>query len=250
MTFSYCPNIYTGDLPPAAVRAAVKHALKEFPNESCGAIIGSKYVRFKNESETPENHFEIKDSRWFDAYVDGRVRCLVHSHNDWPRATVEDQTQQQELGVPSLVINLKHRSLIDCILLGGNEKVPLEGRPFFYGIFDCLALVSDYMLETRNIVLPNPPHDWEFWAKGENPIEQMIDTNKEIPFTPVNKGGIQEGDVLLYNIWGTRYINHMGVCCSNNGLILHHFLNTLSGKYPVSYGRKYLLNERIMRPNI
>lgn len=242
--FKYLPNIYTANLPETAVQAAIAHAMADFPNESCGSIINGAYVAFKNESPEPERHFEIKDQTWFDHYVTGEVDCLVHSHNDCNYASVPDQTQRQELAIPSMIINLRQRSLLDCIVAGAEPEVPLLGRPFFYGVFDCLALVSDYMLRTRSLVLPNPPHEWEFWAKAENPIERYIDSYEGGQLFEVPNNKVEEGDILVYNMFGTKFINHMGVCVGD-GLILHHFYNNVSGNYPISYGRKYL--RRVMR---
>ena len=244
--FKYRPNTYTADLKDIAVYDAVEHAKSEFPNECCGAIIEGDYVPFKNESENPDNAFVISDPVWYDAYIEAKIDCLVHSHNDWDKASLVDQEQQQELMIPSLIINLRNRSLLDCIVFGTKTPAPLEGRPFFYGAFDCLALVGDYVFQETGFRLPNPPHEWEFWAKAENPIEQMIHSNNEIPFVEIDKSvPKKKGDILLYNMFGTRFINHMAVVWNDQGEVLHHLLNNVSGRYPITYGRKYL--QKVMR---
>ena len=242
MKFKYNPNIYTGSLDPVAVHDAIEHAKEMFPNESCGAIINDEYIRFKNESDTPESQFEIKDSLWFSLYVNDEIDCIVHSHNDYNKASLLDQQQQQELCIPSLIINLRNRSVIDCIVFGEDKIVPLEGRPFFYGVFDCFSLVRDYLKLNHDVIVPNPPHEWEFWADGIDLIEQSL---SESPLIEIDLAGPYElGDVLFYNHGGTKYINHMAVICGKS-LAMHHVLNNCSGKYPIMFMRKYLT--KVMR---
>lgn len=243
MRFKYNPNIYSGDLDPVAVHDAIEHARAEFPLESCGAIIDDVYVPFVNTSHTPEAFFVVSDPVWFRAYTEGRVDCIVHSHNDVNRASLSDQQHQQELQVPSLIINLRNKSVIDCIVFGLEKEAPLEGRPFFYGAFDCFSLVRDYLKLEHNAVLPTPPHEWEFWVRGENPVEQMIHDDKTLPLTmlPQIPPSYNIGDVLLYKDGGTKHINHMGVVCGA-GLVLHHTQRRISGKFPITYIRKYLTN--------
>jgi proteasome lid subunit RPN8/RPN11 len=243
--FSYNPNIYIGALPQAAVDAAVAHAKEQFPLESCGAIIAGAYVPFVNASENPENSFAITDPLWFELYMDGSIDCLVHSHNDYNMASLLDQQQQRELDLPSLIINLRQRSLMDCIVFGETVPAPLEGRPFFYGAFDCISLVGDYLVSVDRNPLPNPPHEWEFWARGERVFEDIIESDASLNLKEVPAKDFRDGDILLYNMFGTRYINHIAVVCGNNGEVLHHMYRHISGRYPINYCRQYLI--KVMR---
>jgi len=125
MTFKYCPNIYIGNLNEEVVDEAIEHAKEEFPNECCGIISEDKYIKFKNDSETPEESFEITDLLYYDLYVDNKIDCIVHSHNDSNRASKVDQIQQKEIDLPFMIINLRNRSLMDCIVFGEKEHAPL-----------------------------------------------------------------------------------------------------------------------------
>jgi proteasome lid subunit RPN8/RPN11 len=238
MTFSYNPNTYTADLSPQVVADAQAHALECFPNESCGAVIRDRYIRFENESTEPDHHFIITDPAWYVSYENDEVTCIVHSHNNCNYASVPDQAQQQELDIPSMIINVQDNVIKDCIVFGG-KPAPLLDRPFFYGAFDCLALASDYLLATKGQPLQNPLREWEFWARAEPVFETDLANNTEIPLVAASIKDIQDGDVLFYNIGGTKYINHIGVSCGN-GEVLHHFFNRISGTYPLTYFRKYL----------
>lgn len=239
--FKYLPNIYIGSLPQIAVDEAVAHAREQFPLESCGAVISGKYIRFENVAwEDHSDSFEIMDDRWFDAYMNGLVDCLVHSHNNYPMASVLDQVQQQELMVPSLIINMRSGSLQDCILFGEETAPPLEKRPFFYGVFDCLTLVRDHLLSMTDIVLPNPPREWEFWARAEPVFEDAIEAS-DLSFTIFDSGdkhNFQPNDILFYSMYGTKYSNHIGIV-ESRGLVLHHYAGHLSGRYPINHGRMY-----------
>lgn len=241
MTYTYNPNIYTANLDDTAVAAAIAHAKAEFPNEACGAIIEGVYVQYENKADDPSKEFLIDDPSWYENYSEGRVECLVHSHNDCNRATFVDQSVQTELMLPSLIVNLRNRSLMDCIVFGQEELAPIDGRPFFYGAFDCMTLVRDYYRFHYDIVLPMTPHGWEFWARGENLFEQTLESDTTISRTEVPVTDVREGDILFYNMFGTKYINHVGVACSDLGEIYHHVSNHVSGKYPINYGRKYLM---------
>ena len=241
--YKYNPNIYIANLNQSAVDNAIQHAMDEFPNESCGAIVNGTYIRFINESSDPSNSFEIKDDRWFEYYVANKIDCLVHSHNNSRVASVLDQIQQRELDIPSLIINLKHKSLMDCIVFGNKDIPPLDGRPFFYGAFDCISLVDDYIYTKYKVHIPHPPHEWGFWSEGKNFFESYID--ETIPFRDVPITEIKVDDILFYNIDGTRFINHIAVVASDNGEVYHHMYNSVSGKYPITYNRKYL--RKVMR---
>jgi len=244
--FKYLPNIYTGSLNPSAVLKAMQHARDEYPCEACGAIVDDHYIPFWNQSVDSSSCFVIDDPEYFKLYTDGQIQALHHSHNDWPRATKIDQAQQIETDIPWLITNLRKGSVVDCILLDPSNPPPLMDRPFFYGIFDCMSLVHDFILQERGIDLPAHPHDWEFWINGETVFEDAIDEIKDI-FEVVKDNNLKRGDLLLYNIGGLKSVNHIGVVYEDNNLVLHHFLNRLSGVYPINIERRYLLSDKILR---
>jgi proteasome lid subunit RPN8/RPN11 len=233
--FSYNPNQFIGNLDLVAVEHAKQHARDAWPEESCGAIANGQYLRFENESDDPLTTAEIKDPRWFHHYMNDDIECMVHSHNDFPLASKADQEQQIELDIPSLIINLKNQSVMDCILLG--TDAPLIGRPWFYGVFDCVSLVKDYVMFNRQIELPRRPHDFEFWLTDDMFEKELRET--DIKYHSVDIGNIEVGDLLFYAVGGTKNINHIAVV-SGESLVLHHFLNRVSGEYPLNFQKKYI----------
>lgn len=230
------------------VNAAVRHAQDEFPNESCGAIINGHYERFENKAEDKENHFVISDDDFKRARIEGRVDCVIHSHNDRDRASHQDQIAQIESDIPFGIINLRNKSPMQVVFWGDSlEQEPFEGRPFFYGVWDCVRLVRDYIYQNTGILTPNEAHEWAFWMKGQPYFENLINSD-DFPYTYIDINEIQPGDLLLYNLMGTKVISHVGVYIEQSKA-LHHFVNQLSGYYSIEYERKYLRGILRYNPN-
>ncbi len=220
------------------VDAAIEHAKEMFPLESCGAVIDNQYIRFKNCAQKPEEHFLINDPAFSLAHLSGKVKAVIHSHNDCPRASKEDQRQQQALDVPFGIINLRNRSVLHVVFFGDSlPKEPLEGRTFFYGVWDCYDLVREFIRQRFNLVAPNPPRNFAFWKRAESVFEQFI-KDGILPFKRVELEDVRPDDILFYTIHGTKYINHCGVM-RENGLVLHHLYNQISKTYPAENHWEY-----------
>lgn len=239
--FQYNPYIYNPGFDKRCINAAIRHAREDWPNEACGAIIDGHYKRFDNKAPDKSNSFLINDPHFNQAYIDGKVKVVIHSHNDWDKASVEDQEQQKALEVPFGIINLKHKSIQHITFWGDSLPIaPLEGRFFFYGAgFDCIGLVRDYVFKTTGYRPPSPSHEWAFWLKGKSYFEEHIYGN-DMPYYFIDLEDVKPGDVLLYNLMGTKYINHCGIFLNTRGEVLHHFHNQLSGRKPMSFERRYL----------
>jgi hypothetical protein len=69
--------------------------------------------------------------------------------------------------------------------------------------------------------------------------------NQDLAFYEVPIKDIKKHDILLYNIDGAKYINHVAVVTSDRGEVLHHIIRNVSGIYPINYNRKYL--RKVMR---
>jgi proteasome lid subunit RPN8/RPN11 len=225
--------------PDDCIKDSIDHAREVFPDESCGAIIDEKYVRFENKADDKSEGFMIKDDFFDQAYIDGHVQCVIHSHDDYPMATFDDQVQQLQLEVPFGIINLKNGSVTHYVFWGDTLPIePLEGRHFFYGVWDCYGMIRDYIKLNHNIIPPNPARDWVFWYKGAKVFEDFIQDGT-MPFEYIEIEEVQTGDFLLYNIEGTKYINHIGVML-DNGLAMHHLANEISRPLPITVYREFL----------
>lgn len=218
---------------PQAIEDACNHALEQFPNESCGAVINDEYVPFPNMAQDPEKQFLIKDKAFDAAYATGQVQAVIHSHNNYDMASKEDQARQIALNVPFGVINLVNRSVTHVVFWGDSlPREPFEGRTFFYGVWDCYSLVRDFILEKFHVAAPNPARDFGFWLRTESVFEQYIQKGL-LPFRQVDLPEVQPDDILFYNIHATRFINHCGIM-RENGLVLHHLYNYVSKTFPAS----------------
>lgn len=222
-----------------SIKAAIRHAYDEFPNESCGAILNGKYVRFENRAEDPSSNFLIQDSHFARAYAADAVDCVIHSHNDHNMASFEDQRQQLELGVPFGIINLGVNRPQHVVFWGDTLPIePIEGRDFFYGVWDCFALVRDYVRINTEWTPPNPPRSWDFWNEGVSMFEEHIN-KKTMPYQFVEIKDTIPGDVLLYSVHHRKYINHCGILVEGDKVI-HHLPKHKSQKFQMSYLRPYL----------
>jgi len=233
--------------PQDVVDEAIKHTREDWENESCGAVIDGEYVRFQNEADDKSNTFLIQDTDFTNAYIDGKVEAVIHSHNNYPMASQEDQQQQVALDVPFGIINFKNGSVTHVVFWGDSLPMePLEGREFFYGAWDCYGLVRDWLRINTGMLPPSPAREFPFWHKGISMFENFIEDGT-MPFYYVDEHDIQPGDILLYNIYNTKYVNHCGVYLNNDGETLHHLYNKLSGRYPIMHNRQYLM--KVMRHN-
>lgn len=234
------------------INDAIEHAKEDWPNEACGAIINDKYERFENKAhlrgENKSDSFLIKDNDFNLAYINNEVQCVIHSHNDYNKASKQDQIQQTEMEIPFGIINLKNKSVIHVVFWGDNIRIePLKGRQFFYGVWDCLGIVRDYYRLNYNIISPNPARDFAFWFKGVSMFEEYTKENM-MPFNYVEVDNAQPGDVLFYNIHGTKYVNHCAIYLKQD-LVLHHLDHEISKTYPMTYYRQFLMKVMRFNPN-
>ena len=237
--FKYHPFTYNPLFSQDIINDACVHSRQDWPNESCGAVIENRYIRFENKSDNPLNSFLIDDPIFFNAYIDKRVQAVIHSHENFPMASVEDQKQQMELDIPYGIINMKNRGITHIVFWGdGVPTAPLMDRFFFYGVFDCFGLMRDHLKTTKNILMTNPTREFAFWHKNVSMFEKFI-FEDDIPLKLVDKKDIQPGDYVLYNIYGTKYCNHIGIV-ERKDLFMHHFYNEISKRYPASYFWEYL----------
>lgn len=221
------------------VPAAIDHAKTCWPNEACGAVIDGVFIPFENRAADPGQTFLIQDGAFDEAYRQGRVQCVIHSHNDYPHASQEDQQQQQALDVPFGIINMRNKSVMHVVFWGRDlPREPLVGRQFFFGVWDCFAVVRDFIRERFRVVAPDPPREFGFWFREERIFEQFMGPG-QLPFRQVDLRDLRPDDILFYGRNGTRNINHCAVM-RDNGLALHHFQNQISREFPAVYEREYL----------
>ena len=70
-----------------AIDGAIEHCRLKWPEEGCGAIINDEFVPFENEAEDKEKDFLINDNRFYEEYENGKIQCVIHSHENSPHAS-------------------------------------------------------------------------------------------------------------------------------------------------------------------
>ena len=214
------------------------HALAEYPRECCGIIERGEYVPLANIHETPETDFRLDSAVW----CSHDVEAVVHSHPDAPdEPTASDMASQIETAVPWVLCSVSCGAVSTPYAWGTDGCVPpLIGRGFRHGPSgtddkgDCYALLRDYYLLERGVVLPEFPRDNEWWKQGKDLYSDCfalagfrdlgaLDTPKP-------------GDVVLMSIYGpvltaaARYVRMY--------MVLHHLHGRLSRREPACLWRK------------
>ena len=210
-------------------KSAIAHAIDEYPKESCGVIVNNKYIRCRNVHSTPETDFKMCPEDYLAACDIGEVQAVIHSHPDLPAKPSElDISQCKESGVPWGIVSIVEGKHKDSFWMSPNEKTPLLGRPYIWGLYDCLSIVLDYYKYEHDIDLGdfNRPKDW---TKHKSPLyEQGLSANG---FFRVDSP--KDGDVILMQLCGD-YASHAGIYLESGklkcedvgypvtGCIIHH----------------------------
>jgi len=222
-----------------AVFDARKHALAEYPLESCGLVVGGEYLPRKNTASRPEEAFRIAPQAWAAAERQGEVQCVIHSHPNQARTPEEtypteaDMRGQMDTDLAWGIIPVINGAVFAPFFWGGETPVPdLYGRLFRRGIADCFALVRDWYRVERGVLLPNHPRPDEWWAAGHDLLEVNF---RDAGFERIEDGP-QVGDVAMMQVASDK-VNHCGVYVGN-GLLLQHLTNRVSGTTPLHRWRK------------
>lgn len=210
------------------IKKATEHAIKEWPNESCGFIVDNNYIPLENIHGEPLHDFRISEEDYLH-YVDD-IQCVMHSHNDIPHCSSKDMEQQIATALPWGIINLKMGNYANHWFWG--DQLPIQdyiGRPFHYGTYDCYSLIRDFYKQEYDILLPNAPRDFDFWFQGKNLFADYLAPKfKNGEFYIVSSWKeLKRGDILLSKMNTSKVWNHSGIYIGDNR-IMHHFENKLS----------------------
>lgn len=210
-----------------AIKAIKEHAVRDYPKESCGFIVNGDYVPMWNESEEPERAFSISQHEYLN-YADAGLEAVVHSHPDGPlSASKMDMEQCQASALPWGILITDGEICSDLVWMDDNDRPPLIGRNFVWGVTDCYTLIRDYYLEEFGVFLKEFPREDQYWLKeGIGYLEQY----EEGGFYRVPLSDAKPGDLFLAKIL-SPVENHGGVIVTNT-TILHHLYGRLS-KYDV-----------------
>jgi len=230
---------------PEIIEAAKAHALREYPNESCGVILGDEYVECENISPTPKIAFAIARERELEFFSSGLLRGLIHSHtNGVPHPGKSDMEGQIASNIPWGILNTNGQQARDPWFWGTGVPIPpLEGRGFRHGPSgtdnrgDCYALIRDWYRLNRNITLIEFPRDYPWWDRNENMYAENFAKAgfESLDMTQAPKFFLTPpvlGDVFLVRTT-KRFPTH-GAIYLGNELFLHHYEGQLSISAPLN----------------
>jgi proteasome lid subunit RPN8/RPN11 len=213
---------------PATYAAAMEHAAKCAPRESCGLIVvvRGREIYHPCFNLSGEREFILDPAGYAQAEEIGEITAVVHSHvNGVVLPSDADKRGCEISGLPWYIVGYPDGAVGQLAPCGW--KAPLIGRQFHYGIMDCYTLAVDYYKE-RGITMPvvNRSEGWEargedFWGKGG------LDKLEACGFKLV-KDGPKEHDFLLFQVF-YPVPHHFGVMVED-GFFLHHVKDRLSSK--------------------
>lgn len=214
----------------ATLEAIKKHAMAEYPKESCGVVMADGYHPLLNHSPTPEEAFECT-TQIAPLLAAERVLALVHSHPDGPdHPTDYDMKQQVVMDIPwGICACTATAALAPFFWHDDFDPPPLLGRNFRWGPSgtdnrgDCAALVRDYYRLNHGVRLKEFHRDDRWWTvPGASYHANLLAAG----FVPIDPRYVEVGDVFLAAIRSSSP-NHAGIYIGN-GRIMHHLTNRLS----------------------
>lgn len=228
----------------------VKEAgIRNYPNEACGLIYakGKKAipVECKNVSLEPEHNFIISAEDYASTMSLGEIVGCWHTHCNTDARPSDADKQACENTETTWYIGSVRKNDAGEVYFDGMQvltptgfMMPLVGRPYAYGVFDCFTILRDYYKTEFNIELPDCAR-----------IEDPWDTDPDFCYHRALACGFErtggqpkKGDIFLIQT-GTEGADHVAVYIGDDK-ILHHMRNRLSRHdiYGGSYWQMHTLS--------
>ena len=210
------------------MQAIFAHAARDYPHECCGVICQKsrveRYFPCRNLADKSTEQFHLAPEDYAAAEEWGAIIGIAHSHPDATTQPSElDRAQCDATELPWHIVSWPEG---DFRTLQPRGELPLIGRPFVLGVYDCWGLVMSYYRQTYGIELPDYRVDYCWWEKGEN---RYMDNWSKCGFCEFI-GPPRAGDVMMMQ-WSAPVVNHAGILLDGN-MLLHHKYGYLSQKEP------------------
>ena len=212
---------------------ALVHAKDQDPKESCGLLLNirgkERYFPCRNLSMTSHQCFILDPEDYVKADSIGDITAVIHSHPTTPpTASQADQISCEQSKLPWHIVNPKTETWGYCEPCGYNP--PLLGRPWVWGVTDCLSLVRDWYKQEKNIIL----RDWDSPTTPEeflkNPMFELCAEDTGFRMLSATEK-LEVGDLLFMSIMSSG-LNHVAIYLGDN--VLHHLTDRLSCREPYS----------------
>ena len=218
-----------------ALEAIRQAAFRAYPNEACGLLVevGNKVqaLECRNAAPNPREHFALNIDD-YEAHADkGEVVGVWHSHPDASsEPSVADRMGCDDSMLPWLIVGVGKGENgvltqfgMTVIEPSGNE-VPLVGRPYIYGIYDCYTIVRDFYRREFGIELGSYAHAPAGWWNGSG--NWFVENFEREGFVQLPEGSeFQYGDLLFMQMG--KVANHAALYVGDDK-ILHHCVGRLS----------------------
>lgn len=224
----------------------VKLAVQSAPQEACAlaAVVHGKMRLYpcKNVADKPEIDFLLNPADYINVTdlvekYEGEVVALIHSH---PKSvhlpTDADKAGCEASGLGWSIYSLVTKEWHHFSPTG--YQVPLIGRQFKHGVFDCYSALRDWYKENKKVVLPDFIRRDLWWKKGDN---LFMENFMAAGFVQINLDELQPGDGLLMHM-DSPVVNHCAVYLGNDK-IFHQLMNRLSCRQ--IYGGMFKKNTRM-----
>jgi cell wall-associated NlpC family hydrolase len=162
---------------------------------------------------------------------------VIHSHPKpalpWP--SKKDIECQHESAVPWGIVSTDGITASPPNWFGDHLlDVPLIGRQYVFGVFDCWSLVRSYQWQRFGIKMPDIPRDADEFRNGNSIFVDLIGDHR-FRVRQVDNETLIPGDIIVMQIGRAKLPNHVAVM-DTDGAMLHHSSEQLSRRDPF-YGR-------------
>lgn len=231
------------------------HARQVFPEEACGIVLDSEYIRMQNEAADPAHHEEgnpdcacrlcsFKISSEKIAPNLSKIQFILHSHpNGTPSPSKIDMAMQIASQVPWGIIPITEDRVGDPVLWGDQLPIsPVLGRQFIHGVNDCYSVIRDAFRLGRDglieqgvtsswpyapITLRDVPRNNEWWNSDDDLYGLLPPSHG---WKEISREELQPGDAFLVRFNSDKF-SHAGMLIDEN-LVLHHLPNRMSRREP------------------
>lgn len=179
------------------------HAAEEYPREACGLVVGAgrrqQYVRCRNTASQPREEFRLHPEDYAAAEDLGEVVAIVHSHPDaTSRPSPHDLAMCEASGLPWHILSWPEG---DLRTIAPQSNIPLLGRPFVHGAWDCWQVCADWYQRELGIEFPHFERSDGWWERVDGPslYEQQFEA---AGFVRMERP--QRGDMIVMEVGRTR----------------------------------------------
>ncbi|HBM2922450.1 TPA: C40 family peptidase [Klebsiella oxytoca] len=207
------------------------HAIADYPREACGVVAKNgdveRYFRCGNiTGGNSEECFTLNPRDYAAAEDWGEVVAIVHSHPDaTARASPTDLAMCDATRLPWHIFSYPEG---DLRTYHPRDELPLIGRDFVLGVYDCWGLVMSWFQQTHGIILDDFRVSYPWW-EDEYPDNFYHDCWYACGFREFD-GPPRDGDLVIMQVQSNKW-NHSGVLV-DGGMLLHHLYGHLSKRAP------------------